>query len=733
MTAVMELLLRHLKAFAIVGGLIGAAYVLNATLGLRAAAVSHGSVTGLAIRAPVEILRDDRGIPHIRARNGHDLYFAQGFVEGSDRLFQMELMRRFVYGQLAEVLGSNELPIDEQVRTIDARDIVERQWRHLRPGDRAALDAFSDGVNAAMRSQPLPIEFRLLLYRPAAWKPRDCLAVGVAISLDLTDSWHSILARNDVWRRDGPRDFDAAFPLSDSKYDVSIRGNVDGPPARPAPSANVLRIAHVASRPIGSNAWAAGARRTATGRALLANDPHLDLNIPGIWYLIDLRAPGLHVAGAAIPGAPGIILGHNERVAWGATNGAVTSMSLFYAGRLHGGHWKRERFHVRFGPDVTRLYYRTPHEFAVPDDYDRTRLVLVRWSQYDAGASALAAILALNRAASARDAVRALATFPGPAQNFVIADTHGFAGYHLAGRIADDAAWGRYVHPARDLRATYPAIAFARLPRVAPSRDAVVLSANNKMYGDRYPYRLSAGFALPYRAYRIARLLRARTTYDVAYFARMQLDTFSPADLEFARDVVAYARSHPGALSTPLVDALARWDGRFTPNSDAATLERRLRIEAENDAPGLVALMNRFRAGRAPSDFEMDLRAAQWEPPRDLTGPWGEEGAVRIEHQFGPLGFAFLDGATLPGDGDEYTVHVQAPGFSQSFRAVWDIGNWDAGGIVIPSGESGEPGSAHYRDLSPQWISGRLAALPFSERAVRAATRERLVLVPSRP
>jgi penicillin amidase len=732
MAAVLDLLLRHLKAFATLSAGIAIVYAAYVGVGLHAPATSNGEIAGLALRAPVEVLRDDRGIPHVRASNVHDLYFAQGFVEGSDRLFQMELMRRFVYGRLAEVFGPKQLPLDEQVRAIDARDIVERQWRHLDGPDRDALEAFSAGVNAAIRTQPLPVEFRLLLYQPEPWRPRDSLAVGLAIALDLTDSWHAVLERNDAWRRVGARDYDAYFPLSDSRYDVSVLGTPIRQDVAAGPMLHGLpRVATSPVRPIGSDAWAAGGKRTTTGRALLANDPHLELNIPGIWYLIDLHAPGLHVAGAAIPGAPGVILGHNERVAWGATNALATALSLFEARHLEKRYWKPETFHVRLGRDVTYMYYRTPREFAVPDDFDDTHVVLVRWSQFSAGPSALQTFLALNRATDVAQADRALATFPGPTQNFVIADASGLAGYQLAGTIPTDPAWGRYVHPARDVRTLYPAIAFEQMPRVNPSRDAVVLSANNKMYANGYPYRLSAAFALPYRAYRISQLLRARTKYDVAYFTRMQLDTLSPVDLEFARHIVAYADAHPGSLSNALIDTLAGWDGRFAPDSGAATLTRILRIDAEKDGPSLVSAMNEFRAGRLPSDFDLDLRSTVWETdPRDLVRPWGQAGTVQIEHELGPLGFPFLNGAMLPGDGDEYTVHVQAPGFSQSFRAVWDVGNWDAGGIVVPSGESGEPASAHYRDLTDQWIRGQLVGLPFSDKAVRAATRERLRLSP---
>ncbi|HEY5425843.1 MAG TPA: penicillin acylase family protein, partial [Candidatus Tumulicola sp.] len=227
-----------------------------------------------------------------------DLFFAQGFVEGSDRLFQMELTRRYALGTLAEVLGPRALHLDEEQRYFDVRDIAARQWRSLGKRERAALTSFSAGVNAAMRRQPLPVEFRLLLYRPQPWKPQDSLAVSLAVSIALADSWQAVLTRDDTWRRSGPRGFERYFPLSDSSYDVTLGGRLAGGGPREGAAAIARRGARATHAPprapvrAGSNAWAVGARRTAGGRALLANDPHLDLTIPGLWYLEDLRAPG---------------------------------------------------------------------------------------------------------------------------------------------------------------------------------------------------------------------------------------------------------------------------------------------------------------------------------------------------------------------------------------------------------------------------------------------------------
>jgi penicillin amidase len=733
--ALVPMLRRHALGIACVIASVGVFYGADILTGLRSSAVTSGVLGGSGVRSEVSIRRDERDVPHVVARDERDAFFAEGYVEASDRLFQMDLTRRYALGELAEVLGAKALPIDEEQRYAAIGPIADRQLQHLDARDRAALDAYTAGVNAAMRTQPLPPEFRLLLFRPRAWTPRDSLAVAAVATLELSDSWHRIFARDIAWRNDTPRLYNQLYPLSDPAYDVSIDAIASSGRARPNPMRVAMHLAGAAprepthSRP-GSNVWAAGGDRTDTGRALLANDPHLDLTIPGIWYLIDVRAPGLHVAGAAIPGVPGVVLGHDDRVAWGASNAQTATASVYDSGRLDPASWTRERFHVRFAADVVRSYYRTPRYFGVPNDDDRRDLSLVRWPPYADSHSTISTFLALDRSSSVRDAFAILSRYRGSPQNFVVADTSGAVGYHLAGSIPDDPAWGRYVHRSRDLHDAAGIVPFDALPARAPSRAHVVVSANNKMYGPDYPRRLSPAFEPPYRAYRIAQLLAARSRYDVAYFARMQMDALSPVDLEIARDIVRILRSsRSDSVGSRRVAVLAAWDGRFTPQSKAATLEHALRADLQNQLPSTSALLAELRDEKQPS---FDLLSGVHDAFSLATDSraWGSAGSVPVEHPLAPLHFGFLDGPTLEGRGDEYTIHLQEPGFSQGFRAVWDVGNWDAGGIVVPSGESGEPGSSHYRDLTNAWEAGTLESLPFTPAAVSKATRATLVLTP---
>jgi penicillin G amidase len=685
--------------FLILGGL----YAGNVAIGMHATATVNGTISGTGVHAPVQILRDERGIPHIRATNAHDMAFAQGYVEGQDRLFQLDLLRRFVYGELSEVLGGATLDADESARAVPVRAIVEGQWQRLTTPERATLQAFADGVNAAMKRESTPVEFRLLDYDMAPWRPQDSLAVTFATVLDLTDDWNDIAAR-----------IGNEPPLSDPCFDAPVTQGLAriADPSHCAPSvarADLIRSLLDARPPIGSNEWAAGAGHTSTHRALVANDPHLRLGIPGVWYLIDMQAPGFHVAGATLVGTPGIQLGHNERIAWGATNGTVTALSVFDAPRsLDPTRWQTEVFHVRFGRDVTQRYYRGAREFGTTVTVSgKPRFVLVRWNAYDPRLNPLAAFDGLNRAHSIEDAIAALRTYPGPTQNFEIADVSGRVAYQLAGAIPDDPLWSRNIHPTGDLAKTYSPIPFDRLPRVAASRDAIVWTSNNKMYGPGYPFRLSAAFAPPCRAHRVAELLRARKIYDVGYFASMQMDVLSICE----RQLASY------------VPRLAAWDGRFTPDSRDATDTFHLRVALVREFGGMSAAMIGTRA----KPTAVTALAAIADPSPQA---WGTAGAVQVKHPLAALGASFLNGTKFAGNGDAFTVHVQNTGFSQSFRAVWDVGNWDAGGITIPQGESGRPGSGHYTDQAADWVAGRLLVLPYSNAAVDRATVNRLTLLP---
>ncbi|HUY11482.1 MAG TPA: penicillin acylase family protein [Candidatus Dormibacteraeota bacterium] len=697
-----------------------AAYGANIALGMHVHSRYSGEISGLGLKAPVRILRDARGVPHIIAAHQSDLFFAEGYVEGEDRLFQLDLIRRFVLGDLSALLGSQLLPVDENARMVPVAAIVRKQWAALAPRERLLLQRFADGINAAATRNPLPVEYRLLLARPPKWTAQDSLSVGMATVVELTDSWNDIATRS------------PNAPLTDPCYDAPVTTGLRGIADPHRCTAVALRQTLIAElrdpkAALGSNEWAAGAARTRSGRALLENDPHLRLGIPGVWYLVDLRAPGYHAAGATLAGTPGVILGHNDTIAWGATNGATASLETFVEpAKLPPGRWVSERFHVRLGRTVTKRYWRGAREFGV--QLRNGEFALVRWPAYDSPASPLPTFDALDRARSMAAALRALRGYPGPTQNFVIADRNGNAAYQLAGVIPADPLWAREVRPGSDLSQHYGVLPFVALPHVTPSRNAVLWTANNKMYGPGYPYRLSAQFVPPYRAFRIATLLRARTSYSIAYFTRMQMDVESPAERELARIAAQHAWPQDTGAKARLLSALRGWNGEVAPSSVGATAAVMLR-RALVRVTGKPMMQNMLaeRTGATPAlDEALDLASSETPQLR----PWGSAGALTVRHPLAALGARFLNGSRFVGDGDAFVIHVQREGFSQSFRAVWEPGAWDRGGITIPQGESGEPGSPWYTDESNAWVAGKLLPLPWSRAAVRAATRYTQILAP---
>lgn len=761
--------------------LVAAGFVVYVSIAVAmGAGTPTGTLAGLGVRAPASIVRDDRGIPHIRAKNEHDLFFLEGYAQGTDRLFQLDLYRRLVAGRLAEVFGSTALNADRAARVIDIDAIATAQLASLSPAERANVDAFADGVNAAIRTRPLPPEFRLLAYTPAPWTAKDSLEASFATVLALTDDWYAVLTRADVLNEVGSGAKNAFFSISDPRYDAPLTSG------RPAPVAALpaLRVKYPyapsyyasvsdARAGSGSNNFAAGAALTATHRALLANDPHLELRIPGVWWLVDLECPGLHVAGATLAGVPGVILGHNEHVAWGATNGNVASVSIYNEAFRSatsdeyraGARWlraahRRETFKVRFAQPVSEDYLRTRHGFVFADR--GTVKVAAAWTADLERRASLAAFDGAARATSAAGAMAAFARYIGPAQNFVFADDGGNAGYQLAGWVPIDDAWAMSAHDGRTSPPPAPRyISYGALPRVSPNRKSLVYTANNRTYGAGYPYRLTADFAPPYRAARIAADLKKRP-YDVTAFSAIQADVFSLPESELAFDAVG-ALLRKGLMSDSdmhdAFEAFRTFDGNFSGDSRGAVFVTVLRRAATerlvryhmrpevgvrylegDEGAAFVALLRSIRdrpRGWVPGDdydtFLVDamrdgIAALRKGNAYDQT--WSDFGARTAQHPLSGLGLSMWNGVPFPGLGGPYAPHVQAPANCQSFRAVWDIGNWEAGGIVIPQGESGEPGSPHYRDAAPLWLQGNLVPLPFDDDAVAKAAQETLSLQP---
>jgi penicillin amidase len=750
--------------------LLALVYVARVAVAERAGVAGvTGTQSGLDVNGPVTIARDARDVPHIRAGSVHDLFFAEGYAMGSDRLFQMDVTRRYVYGRLAEALGSPVARVDRRMRRYAIRDLAERCYVKSGPEERMMLAAFAAGVNAAAVREPQPPEYAALFLGFEPWKPADSLAVGFATVLDLDDKPDDVIVRDDVRTALGQAGIDAFYPATDPRYDVptdgSPRGKIAALPPLPPVSGPPAHLSMSADErpPIGSNGWVVGADRTTVGKAVLANDPHLDLGIPGIWYLVEASAPGMHVAGAALAGTPGVTLGHNEHLAWGVTAGETAAI-LVMRERMRGdelfegGRWLRplhrlEHIVVRFGAPLDVDLPETPRG-VVMDRRDGFAYVM-DWPMLRNPTSPLTPFLHLLRARTAADGVAAMRDLPEPALNVLFADDAGRAAYHLAGKIPLDPSWGRW---ASDGGAPEPPLStYDAGAHVDPSRGTFVVTSNNRPDGGGP--RLAPYWPPPYRAYEIRRVLGAsfdaHAKVSPDQIAAEQRDPDSPAEREFADDVLAAAmRTHADTDPTlaPVVGALRTFDGMLLPESRGATVVVALRLDMLGtlSAEHLPVWLAPHYPGSGPG-FEIVLRALRERPRGWVPGdnydafvvaslrrvqtalgaevaPFGTYGAQPLTHPLASLGFSVWNGPTMPGRGGSFAPAVQWNNHGQSFRAVWIAGDWDHGTIDIDAGESGEPGSPHYTDQTAGWIRFARTPLPYSDAAVRAATVSTLTL-----
>jgi penicillin G amidase len=611
-----------------------AGIVLGATAGLagvglmavlrRSLPRTSGALVLPGLESAVQVLRDRWGVPHIYARNNADLFMAQGYVHAQDRLWQMEFHRRTGQGQLAEIFGPIALESDRFLRIMGFGRVARREAESLSGAPREAIEAYVRGVNTYIDQHAgrLPIEFTILRLRPRPWTPVDVLVWGKMMALTLSENWTDEILRARIVAAVGAERAAALEPDDDDTHPLII------PPGvyyRPDIGADALHGAAAATTFAGeigsgqgSNNWVVGGRRAASGMPLLANDPHLSLQVPSLWYENHLNGGDYHVTGVSIPGTPGVIIGHNERIAWGVTN-AMTDVQDLYIERFDPqdptryelqGQWERaevvrEEIAVRgrgepfveevritrHGPVISPLVSTTDHRPLTTDHRKDSEIadqpsvvgrqsseeaLALRWTALDVG-RIFHSVLALNRAADWGSFRAALADWTVPAQNFVYADVEGHIGYALGGDIPVRAQGDGRV-PAPGWTGEYEwtgVIPRAELPHVLDPEAGFVATANNRIVGDEYPYPLHAEWLNGYRVARICELIEQTPRHDAASFARVQGDLRSLPGLELA----ALADRLPATTVTAQHgrDALAAWDGELTAESVGATIYARLR------------------------------------------------------------------------------------------------------------------------------------------------------------
>jgi penicillin G amidase len=552
-----------------------------------------GEVRLKGLNAPVEIVRDHWGIPHVRARDSLDAYFGQGYCHAQDRLWQMELCRRLAGGRLAEVFGSDALAVDRFQRRLGLHRAARWEWETADASLRDSLHAYAAGVNACLdgllASGKLPVEFTLTRFSPEPWDPLDTLTYARFLAFSLSPNWESELVRSRLIARLG---YATAASLEPDVWapdsDALPRLEDWGPPEMPAPGE--LPPLTLAGGPGASNAWVVSGARSSTGKPLLANDPHLFPRVPSVFYETHLAAGGeLNVAGASAPGTPGILIGHNRQIAWGITATMVDVQDL-YVERLDPGDSRRTEFAGRWETgmivhevipvkgraqpwieEVLVTRHHGPLLTPTPSLADEHRPLALRSMVLEAP-SAAAALLSINRASNWDEFRAAASQWGTPAMNLLYADVEDNIGYQMAGRVPVRAR-GEGLVPSPGWSGQYEwrgAVDFDDLPRAFNPPDGVWANANHDV-GKGSPHFFTREFTDPARYQRIRQVLDGKERHSAVDFGALQADEVSLPARRLAALLVEHV-SPMGRAEQRALDELRGWDGRISADSSAATI-----------------------------------------------------------------------------------------------------------------------------------------------------------------
>ncbi len=791
-------------------------FALVWALWLRAAEKSSlpqldGVINLPGLSAPVTVRRDVHGVPYIEAATEDDLFTAQGYVTAQDRLWQMDLWRRNANGQLAEILGPALVKHDTMQRILGFRRAAEHIYGSLDADDRRRLDDCARGVNLFIQQHQdnLPGEFRMLLYKPQPWTGADSISVATTMVDMLDTHWDVKVERERIraalnnpqleaelypvgsWRDHPPTgdgiDWSKPDParIQTDEDNETARGGPAGAEAVPLQSQPVLAGARALEAQLGlpdcgdcvpgSNNWVISGKHTASGLPLLANDMHLPIDVPNIWFMAELEAPGIHVEGVTLPGIPGVIAGHNDHVAWGFT-ALIADVQDVYVEKLDGkgnyqaldGSWKplsvdRETIHVRGGKDVTVDVQSTGHgPIVTPVIPGETRPLALKWTLYDPSLHGLP-IFAMNTAANWTKFSAALANWDWPTQNLVYADDQGHIAYHAVGKVPLRPAGLEAVPIADNAHEWAGYIPFDSMPNAFDPPSGFLATANARVTIDKSPYPLSLEWVDPYRVERIYKSLQGRDGLKAKDMLVVQTDIYSEVDQELGHRF-AYAIDHAGNVDDRLhkaADLMRSWDGKLTTDSAAASIVDRARQQFWPLIlePKLFKLMNQYHWGEKDfAEEEIIMRGTgEWLPPGYKTwddvlaeavrrgmnvgkapsdvSKWayGSWHIVIAEHPLAallPLITRVAQTGPAPLSGDVTTVKQVGRSFGPSQRFTMNFSDVDASTENIVLGESENPYSPYFRDQWADWLGGTTFAMPFSDAAVAAKTVHTMRLEP---
>ncbi len=750
-----------------------------------ALAQTSGELRVPGLEQPVEVLRDPWGVAHIYAQTQHDLFFAQGFVAAQDRLWQLDLWRRKAEGRLAEVFGAEFVERDRYARLLRYRGDWDAEWQSYSPDAKEITEAFVAGINAYIDSigERLPVEFQMLGYRPGKWTPEVC--VSRLAAYPMTGNAEDERFRAEMVRRLGAKRAAQLFPTDPARSLAPPKGlDLEGVDASVLAGVDAASSGVYVKLDEGSNNWALAGSRTASGKPILANDPHRALQLPSLRYLVHLVGPGWNVIGAGEPALPGISIGHNERIAFGLTIFAADQQDIVV---LQTDAADANRYRVPRSASGERTQAMTVVEEEIPvrgeaqprtvqlkyahgnpvihEDPARRRAYALRWVGTEAGTAGYFAGMAISRAQNWKEFREALQRWKLPPENFVYADIEGNIGYQAAGlvpnRVGHD---GILPLPQERLAGTWRGfLTLDDLPHEYNPERGSTATANHKTIPPDEKRAIGFEWSSPYRIERIREALAEAKKHTVADSQRLQTDVVSLPARELL-ELLPFV-PHSGPRRARAVEFLRVWNGEMDRESPEAALYAvwvdRLRervfvphvppdlwqgARGNISLPTLLAVLEdpenplcgyacRSDAlGNALDDAVAFLERRQgsnWDDWR-----WGRLHTAEFTH---PLGAtergAWLNRGPVERSGDRYTVNAASGGgFRQSsgasFRQVIDLADWDRSVASNVPGQSGQPESPHYDDLLQLWKDDRYFPLLYTRAAIEKQARQKLILNP---
>lgn len=729
------------------------------------------------LTAPVRVVWDAWGVPHIFASTDNDLFSAVGYLHAQERMWQMDVLRRAGFGRLSEIFGKATLDEDKLLRNLGLPQSILKDYENLNPTLREALGSYSQGVNAWIASRKLnwPPEIMLLRFRPEPWTVLDSLAIKQVMALVLCTDYMSELFRARLVEKVG-----LGRALEILEKDVGLV-SLDEISTVPLSSPSILPL------PGASNNWVVGGSRTQSGLPLLANDPHLEITLPPIWYELHIHSPGFNAAGVTFPGVPLVVIGHNASIAWGVTNSKADVQDLYVEKINEAGD-------AYLDPDGWRPLRKTEEVIRVRGKKDPVRMEVqwtsrgpilseevgikgaplsLRWTIYEGG-RIFEALFLLNRARNWSEFCQALELWDTPSLNFVYADVQGNIGYYLSGRIPRRKKTAA-LFPVPAWKAENQWQGFLgehEKPKILNPSAGYIVTANHKIVGEDFPYYVSCDFDVPFRARRIEELIRSYDRHSVDSFCRIQNDVLSKRAELF---LPYLEKLQPDDIKAREAQALlAGWSGEMKSGPEAALFSAFMDIldeevfgdELGEDVRDFRRFFKRKEAGlfrlladpdavwydntktsqreRRDDILSISLKKAfEWlekKQGRPAKWDWSRLHAIYFFHALGRVNlFRFFNRGPYPHDGDSFTIRASfghdidgnfATTHGASYRQVIDLADFQKSVWVLSSGQSGHFLSQRYDDQIPIWLGGEYRPMLFAGEDIEASASAILLFKP---